>query len=977
MMSTALGTRDLPLKFARALTAIVQKEWEDGTYLEKVTPITADLLRYWFDDAFMQIRDVNYHDGQKQAILNAIYVHEVLKCDNVIDMYHLVQPELPAEMGLLDLTKEKYDHPKYCVKMATGTGKTWVMHSLMIWQYLNARHEEAASGRYTQNFLLIAPGLIVYERLLDAYLGKETDEGKRDFNRSDFKTFQDLFIPPAYRDEMFGFIQSSVAKKNEIGRKITGEGLIAITNWHLLAEEEEVIEGTPLDNPWDVAKANMPILPGQGVGQDLNTLDAQYLSGKELNYLSSLKDIVVFNDEAHHLGEFKKSGEVLEKKWQEALLRIAKPKGSKYIQIDFSATPYQATGGTLKRQLHYFPHVIVDFDLNTAIRMGLVKTIALDKRKEIGAIPLDFKAERDQEGDVIALSEGQRTMLRAGLKKLRILEEQFVAFDKDKEGKSDKYPKMLVICEDISIVEYISDFLIKYEELSEEDILEVHSNKKGEIGLEDWEKLKHKLFNIDKHAKPKVIISVLMLREGFDVNNICVIVPLRSSSSPILLEQTVGRGLRLMWRNSEYEDLKRENRIRLLDRKEQPSNYLDILSIVEHPMYAEFYDKFIQDGIMGAVTDELKNDKGSVLGDIIKVPLKENYKEYDLYIPQIIRDKEENLKTPELSYAEFEQFPVKLDVLKDMIGKRKGDTFYSEEITVKTRFGEYQVTSEIFNAKGYNDFLSKVVNAVLTMPVIIGSKRAPKMFPTIQINTAKVMAIVDGYIRNKLFGQTFDPFDDDNWRVLMLPREGVVSHIIRNISKAIYELQTNIEVSEAEIVKKWFSEIPELKMRENYAIDVSKCIYEKLYYPSNRGGFEKDFIEFVDSDSQVKSFIKISENYHHFANIIYIRDDGLLARYYPDFLVNMGEKVYIVETKAQVNLSNENVKQKRLATIDLVNKINQLKPEDRMDAEWTYVVLGDKTFYEMKENGGWLKDILEYTKITKSKVEGTLGDYIR
>ena len=65
--------------------------------------------------------------------------------------------------------------------------------------------------------------------------------------------------------------------------------------------------------------------------------------------------------------------------------------------------------------------------------------------------------------------------------------------------------------------------------------------------------------NIDSYKKPKIIISVLMLREGFDVNNICVIVPLRSTESDILLEQTIGRGLRLMWRGAEYEDIKAES----------------------------------------------------------------------------------------------------------------------------------------------------------------------------------------------------------------------------------------------------------------------------------------------------------------------------------------------------------------------------------------------------------------------------------
>ena len=69
----------------------------------------------------------------------------------------------------------------------------------------------------------------------------------------------------------------------------------------------------------------------------------------------------------------------------------------------------------------------------------------------------------------------------------------------------------------------------------------------------EWGELKQKLFNVDKLENPKVIISVLMLREGFDVSNICVIVPLRSSQASILLEQTIGRGLRLMWREQEIK----------------------------------------------------------------------------------------------------------------------------------------------------------------------------------------------------------------------------------------------------------------------------------------------------------------------------------------------------------------------------------------------------------------------------------------
>ncbi|MCO5218939.1 MAG: hypothetical protein M9909_08925 [Thermomicrobiales bacterium] len=87
---------------------------------------------------------------------------------------------------------------------------------------------------------------------------------------------------------------------------------------------------------------------------------------------------------------------------------------------------------------------------------------------------------------------------------------------------------------------------------------------------------------------PKSSFPWLMLWEGFDVNNICVIVPLRASSASILLEQTIGRGLRLMWRGEEaIEEQKRDTRSRI-SKGQEPRNYFDVLFIVEHPAFIDF-----------------------------------------------------------------------------------------------------------------------------------------------------------------------------------------------------------------------------------------------------------------------------------------------------------------------------------------------------------------------------------------------------
>ncbi|MDZ4713052.1 MAG: DEAD/DEAH box helicase family protein [bacterium] len=959
------GTRDIPLRLAEKITETVNAEWNSGNFIENVSPVTQDLLKFWFADSFCENRNINFHEGQKQAILNAIYLHEILKIENVFEIYEKIDSHLLQQMHLPTLKKAKYNFPKYGIKMATGTGKTWVMNALMIWQFLNARNDESRSGRYSKNFLLVAPGLIVYERLLDAFLGKENEDGSRDFDKSDFKRYDSLFIPQSYKEEVFGFIQSCVVKKEEIGSKVTGDGLISITNWHLLAGlEEETVEAlSPLENPSQSLKKIFPISPGTSAGHSLEQLDKKYLSGNEIEFLAELEDLVVINDEAHHIHENKNYGEITEVEWQKSLNKIAQKKGKKFIQIDFSATPYDVTGSGQTRTKHYFPHTIVDFDLRSAIHKGLVKTIALDKRKEITDLPLDFKAERDGD-NVVGLSEGQKVMLRAGIKKLKILEEEFVNLTKDNEGVSSKHPKMLVICEDTKVSPFVAEFLV-YEGMTEDEVFVIDSGRKKELSEKEWTVVKQKLFNVDQHPNPKVIISVLMLREGFDVNNICVIVPLRSSEAPILLEQVIGRGLRLMWREPEYNEIRQENLIKLLARKEAPTYYIDILSIIEHPAFTRFYEDLTQIPIF----EEEEEFGGGVTGDIIRVGLKNNFKDYDFFIPFILKDKEEILEPIHLNTDKLESYKLyKLEVLKNMITRE--EMFYSEELTVKTRFGDYLVKGDLLNTKSYNEFLAKLVQTVSSIIVKTG-QRSKKEYPVMQISNVELLKAIDKYIRTRLFGEDFDPFVDYNWKIL-LTRTGLLEHIVKEFSKVIFKMQNSINISEAIVFKKYFSDIDELKMREKYCLDIVKTIYQRQSYPSNKGLFEKDFMEFCDNDSEVEALIKVNENYHTFASILYIRTDGIIASYYPDFLVRTKDFIYIIETKAERDLSNPNVKQKRLATIDFAKRINELDPAERENREWYYLIIDDNIFKTKKSKGGSAKDIFEYTKISKSKIEGKL-----
>jgi type III restriction enzyme len=959
------------LPLAKALTKRTQQlciglEQGIADLYELVTPVTAELLRWWFGDDACQSRSLNFHQGQKQAILNAIVAHEVLNSPNLADLYRQVCADALLEGDLLaEVTQPKNAHPKYCLKMATGTGKTWVLQALLVWQMLNktaALDEGRDDPRFTRRFLVVAPGLIVYERLLDAFLGKERATGGRDFATSDFSQYADLFLPPMRRERVFQFVRSNVCLKSEIGLKATGNGMIAVTNWHLLSEAEDDIEETEAEDAVDapgtrpdadvVARGVLPLVPGRATGNALDVLDRRWSRGNVLAFLAELPELMVFNDEAHHIHEVKSAGESSEVEWQKSLTRIAEGKGRRFTQIDFSATPYNDVGGGRKRRKVYFPHIVVDFDLKDAMRQGLVKALVLDKRKELGALPLEFKAERDESGNP-RLSEGQRVMLRAGLSKLRKLETDFARIDPQRR------PKMLVVCEDTSVTPLVAEFL-QDEGLHADDVLTVDSGKKAELGEKDWAPLRQRLFDVDRHAQPRVIVSVLMLREGFDVSNICVIVPLRSSQAQILLEQTIGRGLRLMWRDPEFADIKRENRERI-NAGEEPGSLIDILSIVENPAFQQFYDDLISEGLVGTTGDDDGNDS---TGDLEAVELRDGYEQYDFALPFILREADESLDHAPIDVHALPTFSgLTRQQLAGMLGK--GDTFTSQDLQSSTLFGDYRVDGAVMNVGGYNELLSRLTRRVgqaLSQPLPKGNRVAEHLAtPYLQVNTTALAEALDDYIRERLFDEDFEPFADEGWRLLLL--QPVIDHVVKVFGLALVNAEERATIGETEVRHRRLSEVPRLMMRESTSMDVGKCIYTRQGWPARNGGLERAFIEWAQTDSGIEAFCKISENRHEFARLRYVKDDGLPAFYFPDFMVRTADATYMVETKSQQQTTHPNVQRKLKAAATWCRRINGLASYDRGGREWHYALVNESVFEDWRRKGARLGELLAFSRI--------------
>ena len=91
-----MNTNELSLEVAKRLTEIVNDAWADGSMLAEVTPITKELLKWWFSEEQCSIRKRNFHEGQRQAILNIIYLHEVAKINTVTDIYDFVGDDFIA-----------------------------------------------------------------------------------------------------------------------------------------------------------------------------------------------------------------------------------------------------------------------------------------------------------------------------------------------------------------------------------------------------------------------------------------------------------------------------------------------------------------------------------------------------------------------------------------------------------------------------------------------------------------------------------------------------------------------------------------------------------------------------------------------------------------------------------------------------------------------------------------------------------------
>ena len=136
--------------------------------------------------------------------------------------------------------------------------------------------------------------------------------------------------------------------------------------------------------------------------------------------------------------------------------------------------------------------------------------------------------------------------------------------------------------------------------------------------------------------------------------------------------------------------------------------------------------------------------------------------------------------------------------------------------------------------------------------------------------------------------------------------------------------------------------------------------------PAGRGGGARAFIEGAQADTRVHAFCKVSEPRHDFVRLRYVKEDGLPAFYSPDFLVRTEDAIYLVETKAQGQVTTPNVQRKLKAAVAWCDRINGLEAELRGSLPWHYVLLGESLFQDWRSKGARLGDLLDFARVRRS-----------
>ncbi|MEI6846417.1 MAG: DEAD/DEAH box helicase family protein [Chlorobiaceae bacterium] len=318
-------------------------KWRETSY-SGTTRVTRELLSFWFDNPERHAVKKLFF-AQREALETAIWLNEIAAKSNAGQYILSRLHEAHCSVG----SNKEQQLPRIAFKMATGTGKTVVMGMLMLYHYFN-RQEYRNDTRFADNFLIVAPGITIRDRLGVLFVDKRSPN-KND--REDYYAARDL-VPRTLEPKLDGL-----------------NARLIVTNYHVF--EPKTLQGnkkSPFDGKLDADGQKQEAK--EDFNQVVKRLLGRFKSGSRL---------LILNDEAHHCYLPKSKGKTEDNEesdenakaavWFTGLTEIARRYKLQQI-YDLSATPYYLQGSGYDAY-SLFPWVVSDFGLIEAIESGLVK----------------------------------------------------------------------------------------------------------------------------------------------------------------------------------------------------------------------------------------------------------------------------------------------------------------------------------------------------------------------------------------------------------------------------------------------------------------------------------------------------------------------------------------------------------------------------------------------------------------------------
>jgi type III restriction enzyme len=850
--------------------------WRNDGY-PGATATSRELLAFWFDQSHPPVfgnEPFYFYFCQREAIETIIYLFETKKFTDVVPLiqeYHeeysggLFSSLVEFSEGLDGKRKVKRYFPelnqegeqelpekgllRYAIKMATGSGKTFVMAFVVVWSYFNRLREK--DRRYANNFLLVAPNVIVYDRLA------------KDFSNGEI--FEKLpFVPLAWKAHW----KLNIKLRND-------ESPLAAENNFILNNIHQLYESRSKEfNPGTIIEAILGRKPQSDPGKSPLTL---------LDRVKELDNLLVMNDEAHHVHDE-------DLKWHETLTTIHRniPGGLK-MWLDFSATP-KTPNNT------YYPWIICDYPLAQAVEDRIVK------------VPLIVHTvnKKDPEGitqNNVVQKYGD--WITAALARWK---EHFDAYK-----SVGKKPVLFIMAEKNVYADKIKEAIVRRGinyGIAGDEIMVIHTDNTGEVRQSSLEELREEARNVDNpDSKIKVIVSVLMLREGWDVQNVSIVLGLRAFDSPILPEQTIGRGLRLM--------------------RDISPDRTQTLEVIGNDNFEKIVKQLEMEGV-GINTTNTPPPLPQTIA-----PEKRRLM-YDITIPDT--DFSYSRAYKNLSRIDGKLFPSLFDSNK--LSEERKTLLRMEVMNLGIEVHQTEIESEYIELG--RDLVAYITNQTMKKAGLTDCFQY-------------VYPICEEYILNKCFEVVIDDIEKEELRKVLRDlaiQEAIIDLLAREIGKA------TVEKKQVKVKGKNFklSDTPKFTWRRGHV----RCKKTVFNFVATYNPFESEFAEFLDKADDIEAFAALANIFR----IDYLSNSGAIRYYFPDFvavqLVNEKKTYWILETKGREypDLDNKN------KAIDRWCKA----VSEQTGFEWKYLLVKQAIFNVDKKTTKTLKQLEDKIK-SQTKIE--------